>query len=281
MNRLMIGVAGLTLSLAAATSAQAQILGGGGGLGGSLGGQIGGTVGGLGSNIGNIGSRTTGSLEKSGSLRAEKKVDRRSGRASGSASSSNSLLGSTLSGSGSGSASGSGGGAFDVQAVGTDAVRGTAQGAVGSARGLAQGATSAGGSFAGNAQAMASGMASGGMGQLAAAGSAAANVAGNVAVMPGMAVEDARGRTIGEVESVVANAQGTVMGVLVGVGGSEALLPAGNFTATGDALVSAMGKGEVKKEANRQEEAREDAADSRSGGSARANKKDRGQEDRR
>jgi hypothetical protein len=61
-----------------------------------------------------------------------------------------------------------------------------------------------------------------------------------------MAVTDARGRAIGTVQAVRSTARGSVQSVLVKVGKKTAELPAANFSGSGTALVSAMGKGEVK-----------------------------------
>ena len=98
-------------------------------------------------------------------------------------------------------------------------------------------------------------MALGNLGQLAAAGSGAANASGMFAVSPGMTIEDARGRAIGTVQSVRATGEGVVQTVIVESGNRVAELPAANFTGSGSALFSAMGKGEIKKEAKQQEEA--------------------------
>lgn len=267
MKKIMISSAVAAIALVAAP-ASAQILGGGGGLGGAIGGGLGGSIGGAGQSIGDIGSRTTGSIERSGSTRIDRNVDRRSGRASADAGTSQSAsgsivsdsgaLGQTLSGSAGGSGSASGSGGVEAQAIGTDAVRGVAQGAVGQARGiagqaqgLAGGAASAGGSAAGNAQAMFQGS----LGQLAASGSAAAQAAGSFAVAPGMIVEDARGRAIGEVTSLRSTANGTVSSVVMAVGDRQVALPADNFSASGEGLVSAMGRGAVRSEARRQDDA--------------------------
>ena len=94
---------------------------------------------------------------------------------------------------------------------------------------------------------------SGAAGQLAAEGSAAANGAGMFAVEPGMAIEDARGKVIGHVDSIRQNARGVVQSVIVGVGNRTAMLPAASFTGSGDALVTGMTKGELKSEAKQQE----------------------------
>ncbi|MFC0307399.1 hypothetical protein ACFFIH_23915, partial [Rhizorhabdus histidinilytica] len=98
----------------------------------------------------------------------------------------------------------------------------------------------------------AAGTASGGLGQLALAGSAAANAAGSFDVAPGMLVQDARGRVIGTVQDVRSTARGTVQSVVMQVGDATATLPAANFNGSGNVLVSAMGKGEVKKTAKEQ-----------------------------
>jgi hypothetical protein len=59
-------------------------------------------------------------------------------------------------------------------------------------------------------------------------------------------VTDAKGRAIGTVQDVRTTASGKVRDVVVAVGNRTATLPAANFSGSGDALVSAMGKGEVK-----------------------------------
>jgi hypothetical protein len=136
-----------------------------------------------------------------------------------------------------------------VQAVGTDAVTGalnstvgTAGNVAGSAMGSANGAAGATGS--------ASGAANAGLGSLAAAGSAAANAAGAISVSPGMIVRDTAGRAIGTVGQVRATANGAADTVMVEVGDQVAALPADNFSVSGDALVSAMSRGEVRGQAD-------------------------------
>ncbi|HWU94044.1 MAG TPA: hypothetical protein VN029_00515, partial [Sphingomonas sp.] len=85
---------------------------------------------------------------------------------------------------------------------------------------------------------------------LALAGSAAANGDGAFPVSVGMPVTDAKGKLIGTVQSVRTAGRGTVQQVLVKVKDKTATLPAANFTGSGNALVSAMGKGEVQKSAD-------------------------------
>lgn len=186
---------------------------------------------------------------------------------------------------GSGSASGNANGSADAQLIGTDAVRSTAGNAVGRTRDTASnlrdratntastardtagnavgGARDAAGGavsrarnvvpatpdVSGTASGAASGAGSLGSGTLALAGSAAANGNGSFPVSVGMPVQDARGKVIGTVQSVRSSSRGVVQQVLVKTGDKTATLPATNFTGSGSALVSAMGKGEVKKSA--------------------------------
>jgi hypothetical protein len=67
-----------------------------------------------------------------------------------------------------------------------------------------------------------------------------------------MAVTDAKGHVIGTVSTVRSTAQGSVQQVMVAVGNRTATLPAANFTGSGNVLVSAIGKGEVKNTAKQQ-----------------------------
>ncbi|WP_448659789.1 hypothetical protein ACPVPU_04515 [Sphingomonas sp. CJ99] len=69
------------------------------------------------------------------------------------------------------------------------------------------------------------------------------------ALNPGMRIEDARGRLIGKLRSVNRDSQGNIESIGVGMGDRVHMLPADNFTLSGDVLVSAMGKGEVRKSA--------------------------------
>ena len=164
-------------------------------------------------------------------------------------------------------------GSAQAQLVGTDAVhstlgqaRGTAASAVGTARGTAaataNGAagtagalTGSTGNFAGSGQGAANGAASGGLGQLALAGSAASAASGAFAVEKGTPILAPDGQKIGKVRQVVADSRGQVQQLLVKVDGEKALLPASNFQANGDVLVSAMGEGTIKQIAEQQEEA--------------------------
>lgn len=290
MTKLLFGtkflLSGAVLALVAAAPASAQLLGGrgGGGLGGGLGGSMGGLGGGLrGAGSGSLGGTFDGAASRipatgdigsrtQGSARADKQVNARKGSASASAAASGTSMvdGATSvagrSFSGSGSASGSGSGSADAQLIGTDAVGSAARSTVGTGRGLAaqgrsvagsaassaKGYASSAGNVAGAATTAAKGSASGALGQLAAAGSAAANGAGAFNVAPGMAVTDAKGRVIGTVSNVRSTAQGSVHEVMVTVGKQTATLPAANFTGSGNVLVSAIGKGDLKSTAKQQ-----------------------------
>jgi hypothetical protein len=189
-----------------------------------------------------------------------------------------------ISGTASGNASGSG--SADAQLIGTDAVRSTAGNAVNGTRSTASavrgnataaatnlrettsgavGATRTGaettlgrvrnaapnpGDVAASVTHTASGAVAYGTGTLALASSAAASGAGAFPVTLGMTVTDAKGQVIGTVQSVRTSATGAVQQVLVRVKDKTATLPSANFTGSGDGLISAMGRGEVRKTAN-------------------------------
>ncbi|MBL0966688.1 hypothetical protein [Blastomonas sp. UPD001] len=255
-------------------SAQAQLLGGGGlggGLGGSLGGTLGGTLGGgtLGGGlerpVGDTLERTTrtvrGSAEAKGSTSGTQSVDARRGTVSAQRSADGSVLASTTSladivappagamteAQGSGAASGQG--SASAQLIGTDAVTGTVapivQGtrarageAVSSVRGAARpaGATATGsGAGSANGSLLA--------GPLAVAGSAAAAGQGAAMVSRGMPVTLPDGSSLGKVKELVANGRGEVEQVVVKQGNVTRALPAGMFSASGDALVLTQASG--------------------------------------
>lgn len=215
-----------------------------------------------------------------GSADVERSVDRRSGRASasgradggigGALDSQTGALGRSAGLSGRGDASGSASGGASVDLIGTDDVRAAAGrvrdragSAVGIARGAASGAVERGrgvtdtargapGNAAGELGGSASGSGSGSgsadggsaFGSVEGSSAATGNVAS--ALEPGARVEDARGRLIGKLQQVNRNARGRIESLDVLVGRKVATLPAGNFSASGDVLVSAMSKGEVK-----------------------------------
>jgi hypothetical protein len=259
----------------------------GGSLGGTLGGITGNGGGSLGGMI-ERGPLSTDSIASTRtSSRTDKSVDTRKGhvKASNSTATDSALDNNAVIGNRSltanGSASGNADGGVDTQLVGTDAVRGAARGAVDTTRsaagnavdraqtatgnirdrarnttgGLVDRASTAGGNASGSAAGSGSGALStlagsaSGAGNLALAGSGAAN-AGAFPINPGMVVTDAKGHAIGTVQSVRSTAGGAVQRVLVTVGKKTADLPAANFAGSGSALVSAMGKGDVKNAAN-------------------------------
>jgi len=300
-NRIFISALALAASaIAFSAPAGAQLLGGGGGLGGNLGGTIGGT---LGNPTGPVGGTIGSGGDLTGSGRSEAKVDRRSGRVQGkgnadtngrgSAGGHADLLGQNIGSNTNGSGGASGNGSLDAQLVGTDYVGDSARSAVGTARGTASTVTGtargavgsvrdqAGGSLAGvSGTASGAGSATGGfqgsLGQLAAAGSGAANGSGMFAVEPGMAVTDARGKTIGYVQGLRQTGRGVVEAVTVEVGNRVATLPAASFAGSGDVLVTGMTKGQLKDVAEVQEETGNAPGQSANEPAQRSNRAERG-----
>lgn len=63
------------------------------------------------------------------------------------------------------------------------------------------------------------------------------------------------GERIGQVRQVLSNARGEAQQLLVKVDGQLATLPATNFSASGNAVMSAMGEGQIKQIGNQQEAA--------------------------
>lgn len=279
------------LLLSAAPAAHAQILGGAGGgsLGGSLGGTLNGTVGGSLGGTGGVGGTmdtvrqgTSGTLRGDARSTGSQSVDRKSGRvqadrsvnASGSGDSATSLTSpvSSLTGSASGSGSANGSGGVDAQLIGTDAIGGTAQSAVGAVRGQAAGAVGGARGAAGNASGQGQGLIAGATGTLngSLAGSGGASGSGSSAgagapltgsaegsgngsaaftVTRGMRVLSPDGEGIGRVRQVISNARGEAQQILVKVDGQMAALPAANFSANGNAVMSAMSEGQIKQTA--------------------------------
>lgn len=284
------------LLLTTAPAAQAQILGGGGGLGGTLGGSIGGTLGGtlggaggVGGTLDSVRSGTSGTLNSAGrgatSTTGSQSVDRKSGKvhanrsvsASGGGSVANAVSSpvSSLAGNASGSGSATGSGSADAQLVGTDAVRGTVQSARGTAQGAIQrvrdtagGASGQGqglisgaagtltGSLSGSGSASGVGSAGGASGPLGGSASGSGAADGGFTVTRGMPVLSPDGERIGKVRQVISNARGEAQQLLVKVDGQLATLPAANFSASGNAVMSAMGEGEIKQVGAEQEAAR-------------------------
>jgi hypothetical protein len=114
----------------------------------------------------------------------------------------------------------------------------------------------------GGGQAGGAGSGSFGAGALSGMGEFAGTVSKNISIAPGTLIQDSRGRVIGAVQSIETNAKGAVEAILVRVGDAQALVPVNNFSVSGDgsALVSAMGKGQLEKRAERQEDAAQTAS---------------------
>ncbi|ALR19226.1 hypothetical protein [Sphingobium baderi] len=279
------------LLLSTVPVAHAQILGGGGlgGIGGSLEGTLNGTIGGTLNGIGGVGGTldsvrqgTSGTLRGAASSTGSQSVERKSGHvkadrnvnAAGGGTTTNSLTSpvSSLTGSASGNGSASGSGGVDAQLIGTDAVRGTAQSAVGEVRGQAAGAVDGARGAAGNASGQGQGLISGvagtlngslaGSGSVSGSGSSggagaplsgsaeeASNGDAGFTVTRGMPVLSPDGERIGRVRQVISNAHGEAQQIFVKVDGQMATLPAANFSASGNAVMSAMNESQIKQTA--------------------------------
>lgn len=119
------------------------------------------------------------------------------------------------------------------------------------------------GSAAGSVTGAAAGSANGaggmamsnGAGSLALAGSLASSANGAFALSKGMNVLGPDGEKIGKIRDVIADSRGQVRELLVKVDGEKALLPAANFSGSGNAVISAMGEGQIKQIAQQQEQA--------------------------
>lgn len=269
--------------IAVANPASAQILGGlsGGGSGGILGGVSMPSMPSMPDRMSmptrSVDTITRGSATGNASGSTTKSVNPRSGEASARGSAQGSGSGSltqsldtplksvAATGSGSGSAAGSIGG--DAQLIGTDAVRGTlhqtrdkagntvttyrdhAGNFVTATRdragNLVASTSSASGSAQGSAAGSASGMFSGLSHNLALDGSAAGDAAGTFDVKPGTQLYGLGGEKIGKVREVYADGSGRVRGLLVKSGDTTALLPASNFAASGNALVTTLSEAQI------------------------------------
>ncbi|MXO70051.1 hypothetical protein [Alteraurantiacibacter buctensis] len=278
MKKLLIAASAIALF---AVPAQAQLLGGSGGLGGMVGGTLGGGFGSMGGTLDSVSSSIGSTLDASGSTSGDQQVDRRSGRVQANRRADANTSASVaplvdnpvapLSGEASGSGSAAGQGSADAQLIGTDAVAGlagqtngqvldaassgqaVAAGLVASAQGTAGQATGTAVPLAGSATGSATGTgnAAGSIGTglgnsaLAVAGSGAANGTGAFAVAPGMDVFGAGGEKIGEVRQVVANSQGTVSEVVVRQDGQNVTYPAAALHGSGSALYAGEGDAAV------------------------------------
>ena len=86
------------------------------------------------------------------------------------------------------------------------------------------------------------------------AGSAAGNADGTFDVARGMRIVSPDGEKIGKIREVITDTEGKVQELVVKVDGETARIPASNFTGTGTVLISGMTEGQIKDEANRQED---------------------------
>ncbi len=256
----------------------------GGTLGGSLGGTVNSTIGSQVGGTLDRTTRTVRNTVRStanvdAATEGEQSVDARNGTVSTRRNANGSAAASTASladlavpalGNGSASASGqgqaSGQGSANAQLIGTDAVTGAiapvagqtvslAGSAAGTATATARGAASSapglpalGGNAQGSGEGSASGNGSASLigSSLAVAGSAASRAAGAASVSPGMPVTTPDGASLGTVKEVVANGRGEVQSVVVKQGKVTRTLPAGMFSAEGNALVAGSAQGEAR-----------------------------------
>lgn len=266
------------VALAAANPAQAQLLGGGGGLGGMIGGTLNGQgsiAGPLRAPIESVRSATRGTVDATAKAKGSKSIDRRSGKVAADGSADAGIAGtvshaaqaptSSFGGTSTASGSASGSGSASAQLIGTDQVRSAMNSTVATATGVTLQAKSTAGGAAGTASNIAGGAAGTAQGsanqttglaagQISAAGSAAAQANGAFAIAGGTPVSDPDGNMLGTVSEVFADAHGRVDHLLVNVDGKTAMLPAGNFSASGDALVSTMSRAELGQVAEQQAE---------------------------
>lgn len=283
MRKIFIMTTALMLT---AAPAHAQLLGGGlsGGLGGSLGGTIGGTLGGTGpvsSTVDSVRSSTSGTLRGTGSTSGTQTVNRKRGQVHADRNASatgggdlSQVVGTPtrmIGGDASGNASANGSGSLDAQLIGTDAVRGiaqsaqrTANGAAQSARGTAGGTGSGAlaslggltssltGTLSASGNASGSGGGAGSLGPVGGAGNANGAGEGGFQVTRGMPVLAPDGERIGKVRQLFTNGRGEVEQMLVKVDDATALLPAGNFSASGNAVMSAMTESQIQQAAQQQ-----------------------------
>ena len=112
----------------------------------------------------------------------------------------------------------------------------------------------ANGSANSSANGSANGIFSGLSHNLALDGSAAANGAGSFDVKPGTQLFDMTGEKIGKVKEVYADASGRVKTLVVKIKDTTATLPAADFAANGDVLVTAMSATQISATGEKQAE---------------------------
>ena len=247
------------LAIAAPATAHAQLLGGSGGIGGALGGRgaIGGTIGSkLGASPDSLRSTTRGAANTTTNVQGSRSVDTNTGSVATNGSVDTATSASTaqmldtplagLTGNAATGSSASVNGGVNAQLVATDRIGSTLDAATATAGAAVDGTAQIVTDMAATAQFMAGSTASATGNRLAAVGSAAANAAGSIAIAPAMPVTATDGQTLGTVSQLIVDARGYVEYALVDLNGLTAQLPAGNFSAQGDALVSTMGEAEVR-----------------------------------
>lgn len=254
------------------TAAQAQLLGGGG-LGGTINGTIGGT---LNTTIDRTTQTVRGTVDGALETEGDQEVDARNGRVSTRRNARGSVTGSTaslaelpippmMSGDANAQGRGEAQGSADAQLIGTDALvesvtpvanqaRSAGSRAVARGRGTANallgsvpqpGLPSLGGSASGEGSANGSTSGSFLSSPFAVAGSAASRAAGTATIAPGMPVMTPDGASLGKVRQVIADGRGNVQQVVVKQGGVTRTLPAGMFSAQGNALVAGEASGQA------------------------------------
>ncbi len=173
-----------------------------------------------------------------------------------------------------GNGSANGQGSVNAQLIGTDSLTGALSPAAGGAQGLAANAagtasgtatgmvsnmpmpampsvpTAGGVTGTGRGSAEGNGSASFANPLLAVAGSAAAAGQGAATVAAGMPVMTPEGASLGEVRQIVANGRGEVQQVVVKQGNVTRTLPAGMFSASGNALVAGSASGNAVAESD-------------------------------
>ena len=116
----------------------------------------------------------------------------------------------------------------------------------------AQLASAGQGQASGSGNGSASGIFSGLSHSLALSGSAAGNAAGSFDIKPGTQLFDMTGEKIGKIKEVAADSKGRVTALVVKVKDTTATLPASDFAANGDVLVTAMSQGQIMATGNKQ-----------------------------
>lgn len=286
MRKIFIMATALIITTA---PAHAQLLGSGlgGGLGASVGGSIGGTLGGtgsIGSTVDSVRSSASGTLRGSGSTSGSQSINRKSGQVHADRNASaagggdlSQMVGAptrAIGGEATGNAGGTGSGSLDAQLLGTDAVRDTARPVRGAASGVAEsahgtaGGTASGalasvgdltssvtGTLSGSGSAAGSGGGAGSVGPVGGGGSANGAGEGGFQVTRGTPVLAPHGERIGKVRQIFTNGSGEIEQMLVKIDGATALLPASNFSASGNAVMSAMTEGQIQQAAQQQDAA--------------------------